>query len=123
MLSIDLSRTVVSLRTARRYGSEALRSNAIHFGSDFAGTLAVLAGLVAAAAGYPGGDSIAALFVAVLVLLAAGRLIRRNVDVLMDRAPADAEAAARAAIAASSRRSRSPGFASARPPVAPSPTS
>ena len=68
VLAIDLSRTVISLRTARQYGSEALRSNAIHFGSDFAGTLAVLAGLGAAAAGYPGGDSIAALFVAALVL-------------------------------------------------------
>ena len=34
VLAIDLSRTVVSLRTARRYGSEALRSNAIHFASD-----------------------------------------------------------------------------------------
>jgi cation diffusion facilitator family transporter len=99
VLVIDLSRTLVSLRTARRYGSEALRSNAVHFGSDFAGTLAVLGGLVAAAAGYPAGDSIAALFVAALVLTAAGRLIRRNVDVLMDRAPADAESAARAAIA------------------------
>jgi cation diffusion facilitator family transporter len=99
VLLIDLSRTVVSLRTARRYGSEALRSNAVHFGSDLAGTLAVLAGLAAAAAGYPGGDSIAALFVAALVLVAAGRLIRRNVDVLMDNAPAAVEAAARAAIA------------------------
>jgi cation diffusion facilitator family transporter len=99
VLAIDLSRTVISLRTARLYGSEALRSNAIHFASDFAGTLAVLAGLAVAAAGYPAGDSIAALFVAGLVLLAAGRLIRRNVDVLMDRAPAEAEAAARAAIA------------------------
>ena len=49
VLAIDLSRTVISLRTARQYGSEALRSNAIHFGSDFAGTLAVLAGLGAAA--------------------------------------------------------------------------
>ena len=36
----------------------------------------------------PDADSLAALFVAGLVLLAAGRLIRRNVDVLMDRAPA-----------------------------------
>jgi len=99
VLAIDLVRTVVSLRTARRYGSEALRSNALHFGTDFAGTLAVLAGLVAATAGFPEGDSIAALFVAVLVLVAASRLIRRNVDVLMDRAPADAEEAARAAIA------------------------
>ena len=99
VLAIDLGRTVVSLRTARRYRSEALRSNAVHFGSDFAGTLAVLAGLVASRAGFPEGDSIAALFVAVLVLMAAARLIRRNVDVLMDRAPADAEEAARAAIA------------------------
>ncbi|MHB1243733.1 MAG: cation diffusion facilitator family transporter [Gaiellaceae bacterium] len=98
VLSIDLVRTVVSLRSARRYSSEALRSNALHFGSDFAGTLAVLIGLVAATAGFPEGDSIAALFVAALVLVAAGRLIRRNVDVLMDRAPADAEQAAREAI-------------------------
>ena len=36
---------------------------------------------------------------AVLVLAAAARLMKRNVDVLMDRAPADAEEAARAAIA------------------------
>jgi cation diffusion facilitator family transporter len=99
VLAIDLARTVVSYRAAQRYRSEALRSNALHFGSDFVGTLAVLAGLIAATVGFPEGDSIAALFVAALVLVAAARLIRRNVDVLMDRAPADAEAAARAAIA------------------------
>ncbi len=99
VLAIDLARTVVSLRTARRYRSEALFSNALHFGSDFAGTLAVLAGLVAVTAGFPEGDSIAALFVAALVLVAAARLIRRNVDVMRDRAPADAGEAARAAIA------------------------
>jgi cation diffusion facilitator family transporter len=99
VIVIDLSRTVVSLRAGRRYASAALLSNALHFGGDLAGTLAVLAGLIAAAAGYPGGDSVAALFVAVLVLMAASRLIRRNVDVLMDRAPADAVAAAREAIA------------------------
>ncbi len=99
VLALDISRTLASYRAARRYASEALLSNALHFGSDLVGTLAVLAGLVLAAKGYPQGDSIAALFVAALVLLAAGRLIRRNVDVLMDRAPADAEEAARQAIA------------------------
>ena len=99
VLAIDVSRTIMSLRTARRYASAALLSNALHFGSDFAGSLAVLAGLVAVAAGWQAGDSLAALFVAALVLSAAARLMRRNVDVLMDRAPADAEAAARAAIA------------------------
>ena len=99
VLALDLSRTLVSYRAARRYASEALLSNSLHFGSDLVGTLAVLGGLLAASAGHPQGDSIAALFVAALVLAAATRLIRRNVDVLMDRAPADAEEAARRAIA------------------------
>src|SRR5919201_317583 len=98
VLAIDLSRTLVSLRAARAYQSAALLSNALHFGSDFAGTVAVLAGLVSVRAGWQRGDSLAALFVAVLVLGAATRLMRRNVDVLMDRAPADAVAAARTAI-------------------------
>jgi cation diffusion facilitator family transporter len=100
VIAIDVSRLVVSLRTARRYSSDALLSNALHFGGDLAGTLAVLAGLLAVRAGWPAGDSFAALFVAVLVLVAAARLMRRNVDVLMDRAPADAFEAARAALAA-----------------------
>jgi cation diffusion facilitator family transporter len=99
VITIDAARTVVSLRAARRYTSDALLSNALHFASDLAGTLAVLAGLIAVSAGFPEGDSLAALFVAALVLVAATRLMRRNVDVLMDRAPADAVAAARQAIA------------------------
>ena len=45
---------MVSLRGARLYRSDALLANALHFGSDFAGTLAVLAGLIAAALGLPG---------------------------------------------------------------------
>ena len=100
VLAIDVSRTSISLRTARRFQSAALLSNALHFGSDFAGSLAVLIGLIGVRAGWPEADSVAALFVAVLVLTAALRLMRRNVDVLMDRAPADAEAAARQAIEA-----------------------
>ena len=98
VMAIDVSRTAVSLRSARRYSSAALLSNALHFGSDLAGTFAVLLGLSAAALGWPQGDSVAALFVAFLVVTAAVRLIRRNVDVLMDRAPADATEAARQAI-------------------------
>ncbi len=43
-LLVDLSRTLVSLRTARRYASAALRSNAFHFAGDMAGSLAVLVG-------------------------------------------------------------------------------
>ena len=100
VIALDASRALVSWRTSRRYGSAALASNALHFAGDLAGSTAVLVGLLFARAGYPNGDSVAALFVAVLVLAAATRLIRGNVDVLMDRAPAGAQDAARAAIAA-----------------------
>jgi cation diffusion facilitator family transporter len=99
VLAIDASRTVVSVRGARLYRSDALLANALHFGSDFVGTLAVLAGLVAAALGFAEGDSIAALFVSALVVAAAVRLGRRNVDVLMDRSPEGETRLARAAIA------------------------
>jgi cation diffusion facilitator family transporter len=99
VIAIDSSRLLVSLRAARRYGSEALLASALHFGTDLAGTVAVLAGLSAAALDFPEGDAIAALFVAVLVIAAAIQLLRRNVSVLMDQAPADAERKARRAIA------------------------
>ena len=98
VICIDLSRTIASRRASRAYSSPALASNALHFGSDLAGSLAVLAGLLLARAGYLRADAVAALFVAALGLIAAARLMRRNVDVLMDRAPADAEEAARQAI-------------------------
>jgi cation diffusion facilitator family transporter len=99
VIAIDITRTVSSLRASRRHHSAALMSNALHFGSDLAGTLAVVAGLAAAAAGFPAGDSLAALFVSALVVAAGVRLMRRNVDVLMDRAPAGTVEVARAAIA------------------------
>src|SRR5205823_12520625 len=87
-------------RAARRYSSAAFASNALHFASDLGGSTAVLVGLLLVRAGYQEADSIAALFVACIVLAVAVRLMRRNVDVLMDRVPADAEETARRAIAA-----------------------
>jgi cation diffusion facilitator family transporter len=99
VIVVDLSRTIVTWRASRRYRSAALSANALHFGSDLAGSAAVLIGLLLVRAGYLRADSAAALFVAALVLLAAARLMKRNVDVLMDRVPAGAEKAARAAIA------------------------
>jgi cation diffusion facilitator family transporter len=100
VIAVDASRTSVSLRVSRRTRSAALAANALHFGSDLVGSFAVLVGLIFAREGHPKADAIAALFVAVLVLLAAYRLMRSNVDVLMDRAPAAAEEAARRAIGA-----------------------
>src|SRR5215213_9381503 len=74
VIAIDASRVWVSWRVARRYSSAALASNALHFGSDLAGSAAVLAGLLFVRAGHPAADAAAALFVAVLVILAALRL-------------------------------------------------
>ena len=99
VIAVDASRTVISVRAARRFESPALAANALHFGGDLAGSTAVFAGLLLVRAGWREADSAAALFVAILVLIAAGRLMRGNVDVLMDRVPAAAERAARAAIA------------------------
>jgi cation diffusion facilitator family transporter len=98
VIAIDVGRTTASMRAARRYSSAALASNALHFASDLAGSVTVLVALFFVRAGYLKADSIAALFVAGLVLLAAVRLMRRNVDVLMDIVPAAAEEAARRAI-------------------------
>ncbi|HEY2219947.1 MAG TPA: cation-efflux pump [Gaiellaceae bacterium] len=99
VIVIDAGRLIVSRRTSQRYRSAALSSNALHFASDLGGSIAVLIGLLFARAGYPNGDSVAAVFVAVLVLVAATRLARTNIDVLMDRAPTEAERVAREAIA------------------------
>jgi cation diffusion facilitator family transporter len=97
-LLIDVTRIVVSLRTARKYRSAALRSNAFHFAGDMAGSVAVLGGLIAVSAGFEEGDAVAALVVAGIIFAAAGRLIYENSRVLMDTTPADAQASAEAAI-------------------------
>jgi divalent metal cation (Fe/Co/Zn/Cd) transporter len=100
VIVVDIARTVSSARVARQYHSAAIASNALHFATDLAGSVAVLVGLLLVRSGYGNADSVAALFVAVLVLVAAVRMMRGNVDVLMDRAPLVAEEAARRAIVA-----------------------
>ena len=99
VIGIDAWRAVASARAARRFESPALASNALHFASDLAGSVAVLIGLVLVWAGEPRADAIAALFVAVLVVVAAVRLARRSVDVLMDRASGEAAVQVRSSLA------------------------
>jgi cation diffusion facilitator family transporter len=97
-LLVDASRVAVSVRTARVYHSAALRSNAFHFAGDMLGSVAVLGGLIAVAAGFGDGDAIAALIVALIIFVAATRLVYENARVLMDTTPAEARARAEAAI-------------------------
>jgi cation diffusion facilitator family transporter len=98
-LAVDLARTVISLRAARRYGSPALRANGFHFAGDMAGSIAVLVGLLFVRAGFAGGDASAALVIAAIILATAARLIAENANVLMDRTPAEAREAAERALA------------------------
>jgi cation diffusion facilitator family transporter len=99
VIAIDVSRIIASGRSARRYGSPALAANAVHFASDLAGTLAVLAGMILVATGTPDGDAVAGLLVALLVIGLALRLLVQSVEVLMDRTSADAEQSIRSALA------------------------
>ena len=98
VIGVDASRAVVSRRAARRHASPALGANALHFASDLAGSVAVLIGMILVTAGEPRADAAAALFVAVLVVLAALRLATQSVDVLMDRATGEAEERIRVAL-------------------------
>jgi cation diffusion facilitator family transporter len=97
-LALEAGRMGIALAGARRHDSPALRANAVHFGADLAGSMVVLAGLLAARMGAHDGDSLAALAVAVIIFASAARLIGENANVLMDRAPAEAQLAAEAAI-------------------------
>jgi cation diffusion facilitator family transporter len=99
VIATDVSRMVASERSARRYGSPALAANALHFGSDLAGSLAVLLGTILVAAGHPDADALAGLLVAVLVIGLALRLLWQSVQVLMDRTSTHADERIRAALA------------------------
>jgi cation diffusion facilitator family transporter len=99
VITIDIARTIASGRSARRYGSPALAANALHFGSDLAGSLAVLVGTIFVATGHPSADAFAGLLVALLVIGLALRLLWQSVQVLMDRTSTDAEVRIRAALA------------------------
>jgi cation diffusion facilitator family transporter len=98
VIALDAWRAVASRRAAQRHRSAAFAANALHFGSDLAGSTAVLIGLILVAAGEAAADAAAALFVAVLVVVAAVRLARQSIDVLMDRAAVDAEERIRQAL-------------------------
>ncbi len=97
---VNIVRVGIAYSSSKRYRSAALRSNSFHFASDVGGSVAVLVGLIVVRAGFRDGDAIAALIVAGFIFTAAARLIFENAQVLMDTAPADAQAVARDAIAA-----------------------
>lgn len=86
-IGIDLYRYQALTRTSKRYHSQALEADALHFYSDILSSCLVFMGLVAVALGFPEADAFAAMLVAVWVGILAVRLGKKNFDVLIDRVP------------------------------------
>jgi cation diffusion facilitator family transporter len=84
---VDISRSRALSRVAKKYHSQALEADALHFSSDIWSSLVVLAGLFFVSFGYFWVDALAAIAVAFLVLFVSYRLGRRTIDALMDRVP------------------------------------
>jgi cation diffusion facilitator family transporter len=84
---IDFGRSRVLYRVAKKYNSQALEADALHFSSDIWTSAVVIFGLFCVSQGYSIVDPIAAVAVAVLILLVSYRLGRRTIDALVDRVP------------------------------------
>jgi len=85
VLDILISR--VLYRAAKKYSSQALEADGLHYSSDILSSSVVILGLIGVRSGIPALDPIAALGVAVLVAVASIRLGKSAVEELLDRAP------------------------------------
>lgn len=84
---IDVSRSRALSRVAKKYNSQALEADALHFSTDIWSSTVVLLGLIFAQFGVYLADSVAALMVALIVLFVSYRLGKKAIDVLLDKAP------------------------------------
>ncbi|HNS50663.1 MAG TPA: cation-efflux pump [Anaerolineae bacterium] len=95
-IAVDITRSRILYRAARKYDSQALEADALHFSTDIWSSTVVIAGLVLVLlserlgpkwAFLVKGDAIAALAVAMIVVWVSLQLGRRAVSVLIDAAP------------------------------------
>jgi len=93
-LSIDLTRARALRHAARKYSSEALEADALHFSTDVWSTIVVILGIGLVWAGETWNlpwliyaDALAGLAVAAIVLWVGAQLGRRTLDALLDAAP------------------------------------
>ncbi len=92
---IDFTRSRILYKAARKYKSQALEADALHFSTDIWSSSVVIVGLIGltVARYVPGldwmhkADSIAALIVAVIVIYISGELGWRTISALLDTAP------------------------------------
>lgn len=88
---IDFSRSRALKRVAKKYDSQALEADALHFSTDILSSSVVLVGLLFTFFGFPIGDPLAAIGVAIIVLYLTIRLGKETIDILLDRAPSGLE--------------------------------
>ena len=93
-LLIDLTRARTLQYVARKYSSEALEADALHFSTDVWSTIVVIAGIGLVWAGETWNlpwlnyaDALAGLTVAAVILWVGAQLGRRTLDALLDAAP------------------------------------
>ena len=94
---IDVNRSRMLYKAARKHRSQALEADALHFSTDVWSSSVVIGGLALVWLGqnvFPGyavlltkADAVAALAVAMIVIFVSYQLGRRTVDALLDRAP------------------------------------
>jgi cation diffusion facilitator family transporter len=84
---IDIWRVRSLLQAGRAEGSEALKAGALNLAGDIGTAVVTLISLALVRTGFERADALGGAIVAAAVLVAAVRLGKRSVDVLMDRAP------------------------------------
>lgn len=89
-IAIDITRSQILSRTARRYSSPALEADAVNFRADLLTSVVVLAGLIGVRLGHPAADAIGGGLIALYVAASSVLLGRRAIDALMDRTSAAA---------------------------------
>jgi cation diffusion facilitator family transporter len=98
-IAIDASRSRMLYRVAKKFNSQALEADALHFQTDIWSSSVVIVGLLAVkiAEWVPGlgwlraGDAVAALGVSAIVVWVSVQLGRRTLEALLDTAPAGLE--------------------------------
>ncbi len=92
---VDYSRSKILYRAARKYNSQALEADALHFSTDIYSSSVVILGLILLKVGelFPKldwlyhADAVAALGVAVIVIVISVQLGKRTIMGLLDTAP------------------------------------
>jgi cation diffusion facilitator family transporter len=95
-MAVDIGRSRMLYRAARKHNSQALEADALHFATDIWSSGVVILGLACVwlARANPGlgwlvrADALAAVIVAMIVVVVSGRLGLRTLKALLDTAPA-----------------------------------